>query len=366
MSSINLHTKEINIKVVYYGPGLGGKTTSLQFIHRTLKPEMRGQLVSLATGIDRTLYFDFLPVKLPKVKDFNIKMSIYTVPGQVHYNATRKLVLQGCDGVVFVADSQPARKDANLESVRNLEENLRAQGMDPAETPLIFEYNKRDLPGVMSGQQMAADLNPRGLPHFSTCALTGQGIFEALKTIAKLVLSDLKRKGIYQGSAKSKPKVSETKAAKSPSAFERAPVVNASVERSLVQVIEKQRPEAPAAASAQPARSPVGVLSLQALWPPGAIRDAVMAIEKDFSAGAFKACIQRAAGLFSRVAGKTDAGEENPAEVMLMLGVYGPHYARFRRSLEAVEPGAEDVLFCLFFLADVELRMQAIGLRTES
>ncbi|MBW2278411.1 MAG: gliding motility protein, partial [Deltaproteobacteria bacterium] len=116
MSSINLHTDEISIKVVYYGPGLGGKTTSLQYMHRALKPDSRGQLISLATGIDRTLYFDFLPVKLPKIRGFTVRMSLYTVPGQVHYNATRKLVLQGADGVVFVADSQPARHDANMES----------------------------------------------------------------------------------------------------------------------------------------------------------------------------------------------------------------------------------------------------------
>ncbi len=148
MSSINLHTREITVKVVYYGPGLGGKTSSLQYIHRTLRPELRGQLVSLATSIDRTLYFDFLPVKLPKVKGFTIRMSLYTVPGQVHYNATRKLVLQGTDGVVFVADSQTARHDANIESVKNLDDNLRGHGLNPTTVPMVIQYNKRDLKNI--------------------------------------------------------------------------------------------------------------------------------------------------------------------------------------------------------------------------
>jgi signal recognition particle receptor subunit beta len=196
MSSINLHTREINIKVVYYGPGLGGKTTTLQHIHRTLKPDLRGQLVSLATGIDRTLFFDFLPVKLPKVRDFTIRMSLYTVPGQVHYNATRKLVLQGADGVVFVADSQAARQDANIESIGNLYDNLRAHGMNPDTVPLVLQYNKRDLDGILSVEQLDRDLNRHRLKRFETCALSGQGVFEAMRTITKLVLTDLKRKGI--------------------------------------------------------------------------------------------------------------------------------------------------------------------------
>ena len=129
MSAVNLFTREISIKIVYYGPGLGGKTSSLQYIHRALRSDSRGQLVSLATGVDRTLYFDFLPVKLPKLRGYSIRVQLYTVPGQVHYNSTRKLVLAGSDGVVFVADSQPDREQANVESLANLRENLTEQGM---------------------------------------------------------------------------------------------------------------------------------------------------------------------------------------------------------------------------------------------
>src|SRR4051812_15750735 len=135
MSSVNLYTKEISIKIVYYGPGLGGKTSSLQYIHRALKSDSRGQLVSLATGVDRTLYFDFLPVKLPKLRGYSIRVQLYTVPGQVHYNSTRKLVLAGSDGVVFVADSQRDRETANVESIENLRENLAEQGMKLEHVP---------------------------------------------------------------------------------------------------------------------------------------------------------------------------------------------------------------------------------------
>src|SRR5690349_7038201 len=138
VSSVNLYTKEISLKIVYYGPGLGGKTSSLQYIHRAIKPDARGQLVSLSTGVDRTLYFDFLPVKLPKLRGYTIRVQLYTVPGQVHYNSTRKLVLTGADGVVFVADSQKARREANIESLQNLVENLREQGLVLDKIPHLF------------------------------------------------------------------------------------------------------------------------------------------------------------------------------------------------------------------------------------
>src|SRR5688572_19425582 len=141
LSSVNLHTREIAIKVVYYGPGIGGKTSSLQFIHRALTPDSRGQLVSLATGADRTLYFDFLPIKLPKVRGFSVRVQLYTVPGQVHYNSTRKLVLTGADGVVFVADSQETRLSANQESLADLTDNLRDQGLSIDKVPLVFQWN---------------------------------------------------------------------------------------------------------------------------------------------------------------------------------------------------------------------------------
>ncbi|MBW2702844.1 MAG: hypothetical protein JRF33_18640 [Deltaproteobacteria bacterium] len=353
MSSINLHTREISIKVVYYGPGLCGKTTSLQHIHRTLKPELRGQLVSLATGIDRTLYFDFLPIKLPKVKGFNIRMSLYTVPGQVHYNATRKLVLQGCDGVVFVADSQIPRRGANIESLANLGENLQAQGMNIEQTPLIFQFNKRDLPDLMSIEQMNKELNPRALQNFETCALTGKGIFDSLKTIAKLVLSDLKRKGIYQD-----------KPAPSTPTIESAPVVSPSVESGLVAAIERQKDLVAAKSKAKPEKGATESLSFSKLWPAGEARKQILDMEKSLKRGEYKTSNKLANKILNQCVQGAETNNANPVEMLLMLGVYGPHFSRFRKAVDIADPSREDALFCLFFLADVELRMQAVGLRT--
>ena len=198
MSSVNLYAKEISVKIVYYGPGLGGKTSSLQFIHGTIKPDSRGQLVSLATGVDRTLYFDFLPIKLPKLRGFTVRVQLYTVPGQVHYNSTRKLVITGADGVVFVADSQKARREANVESLANLRENLEEQGVSLEKLPLVLQYNKRDLPEILTLPQLEAELNPRRMPFFETCATSGRGVFEALKSVTTLALSDLRRRGVWR------------------------------------------------------------------------------------------------------------------------------------------------------------------------
>jgi signal recognition particle receptor subunit beta len=201
VSSVNMHTKEICIKVVYYGPGLGGKTSSLQALHRVLRPELRGNLSSLATGEDRTLFFDFLPVTLPKVRDFTIRMMLYTVPGQVHYNATRQLVLQGCDGVIFVADSQTPRRGANIESRLNLEYNLREHGLSLPEHPLVFQHNKRDLADIMPLKTMDEDLNMWGLPSFESCAASGVGVEDALKALTKLMLVSLTGKGVIPSGA---------------------------------------------------------------------------------------------------------------------------------------------------------------------
>src|SRR5262245_49857966 len=205
LSLVNLQAREISIKVVYYGPGLGGKTTSIQYIHRALKPESRGQLVSLATGADRTLYFDFLPVKLPKLRGFNVRVQLYTVPGQVHYNSTRKLVLNGCDGVVFVADSQMDRESANVESLDNLRDNLREQGLALEELPLVFQWTKRDCADVVPVGKLDRALNPRKSPAFETVAMSGRGIFEALKAITTEVLQDLRRKGVWEPQVEAKP-----------------------------------------------------------------------------------------------------------------------------------------------------------------
>jgi signal recognition particle receptor subunit beta len=165
MPVVNPLARELVFKVVYYGPGLGGKTTSLQYIHATAKPEHRGKMVSLATPVDRTLYFDFLPIRVPNVRGMNVKLQLFTVPGQVHYNATRKLVLTGADGVVLVYDSQSARSDANLETLDNLRENLAAHGRQISEMPHVVQYNKRDLFDVLPIDELERQLNrPRSPP----------------------------------------------------------------------------------------------------------------------------------------------------------------------------------------------------------
>jgi mutual gliding-motility protein MglA len=363
MSSINLHTREINIKVVYYGPGLGGKTTSLQHIHRALKPELRGQLVSLATGIDRTLYFDFLPVKLPTVKGFTIRMSLYTVPGQVHYNATRKLVLQGCDGVVFVADSQEARRQANIESLQNLEDNLRGHGMNPESVPTIIQFNKRDIPHVMPVSQMEADLNKRKLRRFDTCALSGLGVFEALRTITKLVLADLKRKGIYQGAKgekAEKPERAERGKEKEP---DRAPVVSPSVEEGLVLSLETPSETEIKLEGEEPAKVPSRGLTFSGLWQSGTAREQILALEGDIERGDNTAAVKRAEGLLREYVGEGEDKDAAAAESLLMIGVHGAHYVRFRNAIAKSDATREDALFCLFFLTDIELRMQSSGMR---
>lgn len=200
MSSVNPITKEILLKVVYYGPGLGGKTTTLQHIHKTTPTERRGKMVSLATPVDRTLYFDFLPVELPKINDYTLRLHIFTVPGQVYFNATRKLVLNGADGVVFVADSQLTRMDANIESLDNLKENLQDHGKVIGTFPVVMQYNKRDLPNITSIDEMQAQLNPNGLPWIATSALTGDGVHKSLALITKNILRDIKnREGLMPG-----------------------------------------------------------------------------------------------------------------------------------------------------------------------
>ncbi|HKO52087.1 MAG TPA: GTPase domain-containing protein [Polyangiaceae bacterium] len=194
MPVVNPLARELVFKVVYYGPGLGGKTTSLQYIHATAKPEHRGKMVSLATPVDRTLYFDFLPIRVPNVRGMNVKLQLFTVPGQVHYNATRKLVLTGADGVVLVYDSQSARSDANLETLDNLRDNLAAHGRQVSEMPHVVQYNKRDLFDVLPIDELERQLNRAGAPSFATTATTGEGVYESLEAITRAVLDDFERR----------------------------------------------------------------------------------------------------------------------------------------------------------------------------
>jgi signal recognition particle receptor subunit beta len=194
MPVVNPLARELVFKVVYYGPGLGGKTTTLQHVHATAKPEHRGKMVSLATPVDRTLYFDFLPIRVPHVRGMGVRLQLFTVPGQVHYNATRKLVLTGVDGIVMVFDSQRAREDANLETLENLKDNLAAHGKSLSEVPHVVQYNKRDLYDVMPIEELERQLNRHGAPSFATVATGGEGVYESLEAITRAVMDDFDRR----------------------------------------------------------------------------------------------------------------------------------------------------------------------------
>lgn len=193
MTFINYASREINCKVVYYGPGLCGKTTNLQHIYDSVAEGARGKLISLATETDRTLFFDFMPLELGTVRGFKTRFHLYTVPGQVFYDASRKLILKGVDGVVFVADSQEERMDANIESLANLEENLAAHGYDLMKMPYVLQLNKRDLPNALPIAELTAELQRNGEPIHEAIAANGAGVFETLKSAAKQVLTELRK-----------------------------------------------------------------------------------------------------------------------------------------------------------------------------
>jgi len=194
MTFINYAAKEINCKIVYYGPGLGGKTTNLQHIYTKTAPDRKGKMISLATETDRTLFFDFLPLDLGSIRGFTTRFHLYTVPGQVFYDASRKLILKGVDGVIFVADSQAERMEANIEAIRNLESNLNDYGFDLKNLPYALQFNKRDIDNVMASDEMYRMLNYKREPTFEAVATDGRGVFETLKSVAKQILIELRKK----------------------------------------------------------------------------------------------------------------------------------------------------------------------------
>lgn len=194
MSFINYSAREISCKIVYYGPGLCGKTTNLQHIYKKISPDSKGKMISLATETERTLFFDFLPLALGEIKGFKVRFHLYTVPGQIFYDASRKLILRGVDGVIFVADSQVERMEANLESMDNLIKNLKEHGFNLEELPYVIQYNKRDLPNAIPAKELNDALNPRKVPAYDAIAPKGEGVFETLKHVAKLVIMELKKK----------------------------------------------------------------------------------------------------------------------------------------------------------------------------
>ena len=191
MSMINYASREINCKIVYYGTGLGGKTTNLEYIYSRVNPDTKGKMISLATETERTLFFDFLPIDLGEVRGFKTRFHLYTVPGQVYYNASRRLILKGVDGLVFVADSQATRAEANIESMHNLYDNLSTYGYDLQTIPFAIQYNKRDMPNILPVEELRAQINPMGIPDFEGVAIEGKGVFETLSCVSKLVVKEL-------------------------------------------------------------------------------------------------------------------------------------------------------------------------------
>jgi len=194
MSFINYSSREIILKIVFYGPGLSGKTTNIKFIYAATNPDARGKLISLETKAERTLFFDFLPLSLPAIRGFKTRLHLYTVPGQLFYSASRKLIMKGADGVIFVSDSQQERFEANLIAMDDLQENLQAYGYDIEKIPFVIQYNKRDLPNVTPVEELRKALNPWGVPDFeaSAAAEGGPGVFDTLKSVVKMIIRDLR------------------------------------------------------------------------------------------------------------------------------------------------------------------------------
>lgn len=249
MVSINYSAREVCCKIVYYGPGLSGKTTNLQYVHTKVPSTTRGDLISLATEADRTLYFDFLPINIGTINGFQAKFQLYTVPGQVYYNATRKLVLRGVDGVVFVADSQPDKMDENIEALANLIDNLKEYGYDVSELPLVIQYNKRDLPNIMTTEEMDQKLNTNNFPTFEASATVGTGVFDTLKLIIKLVLEKAKNSQVTSKSSNT--------------------AVEAPVAPQAPAASEPAAPEPPAQVAVPPAGQPDGPLAEPSAQPLG-------------------------------------------------------------------------------------------------
>ncbi len=387
MSSVNLLAREVAAKIVFYGPGLSGKTTTLRKIYETVRPAHRGEMMSIATEGDRTLFFDFLPVKVERVNDCTVRLALYTVPGQVFYNATRKLVLQGADGVVFVADSQPEAMDSNRESLQNLEENLLEQGIRLDRFPLVMQWNKRDLDKALPVEQLRAALNARGAPEFETAATSGQGVLDTLKTITRLVIKDLRAKRIVPAPRPTPPpatpgagleaqlsqhlptRPSQSMPAVYPPAMtprQHPSTITPTVTASAVAMAPRMEP-----AAAPPAPSPMTVpVSAQAgqrtLGPasalaPGDLFDHARAAEAAFASAHYGTCVTACMDAVRRAL--AFAGEGSMAQQGFLLRVDGADLLRLQGlSNKADTLRVDDAAFALYFLMQVFTRLNDAGL----
>jgi signal recognition particle receptor subunit beta len=375
VSVINPLARELSAKIVYYGAGLSGKTTTLQAIHAAVRPERRGELVSLATETDRTIFFDFLPLQVQRVHGLGVRFQLYTVPGQVFYGATRRLVLNGADGVVFVADSQPNCKDSNLESFESLRENMAELGTDVEDFPLVFQYNKRDLPNALPTAELSAALNRFGAPEFGTCATIGEGILPVLRAITKLVIRSLTeqqpavRRQIVDGD-EHEPREPEGIAR---SVYE--------ISRKLSDRAEAQRQTpvsdvAPAPAPVPPpplgegaheskARPPVDRLSFSPLWP-AERESAVRAIEDAIAKGDYAEAVRASTALLAETTESLPGphGGAAPGIKATLLGLDGGLYLRVCRlaTMPREALTVADALLALHVLVSARLKVQTLGL----
>ncbi|MBK7864811.1 MAG: GTP-binding protein [Archangiaceae bacterium] len=377
MSTVNVMAREIAAKVVFYGPGLSGKTTTLKKIYDSVKPAHRGELMSLPTEADRTLFFDFLPVKVERVGEYSVRLALYTVPGQVFYNATRKLVLQGADGVVFVADSQEAAEDSNRESMVNLEENLAEQGIRIEKFPLVIQYNKRDLPGATPVDRLRTLLNARGVPEFETCATSGQGVLDTLKAVMRLVIRDLRQKRVVppvRGAEEQTPDL-EGQLRQHLPASERAAQVPpppgrgaaaappmATPARGVAAL--KTGPGLPQATAPRPPavdEPPKRVMGAAAALAPGALIDQARVADSAFAAGDYDACVRTCQEAVRRAlayaGARNDAGSQG-----LLLRVDGPDLLRLELLSTHSHHRIDDAAFALYVLMQTFIRLTAAGL----
>jgi signal recognition particle receptor subunit beta len=391
MPVVNPLARELVFKIVYYGPGLGGKTTTLQHIHNTAKPEHRGKMVSLATPVDRTLYFDFLPIRVPHVRGMGVRLQLFTVPGQVHYNATRKLVLTGADGVVLVYDSQTVRADANLETLENLRENLHAHGRTLPEVPHVVQYNKRDLADIVPIEELERQLNRSGVPSFATTAVSGEGVYEALEAITRSVLEDFERRvptlkgnegarlevpegGLVEALRRAEDQAQDPNAViaakaafRHPSGLLRLSELPADdpgevAARAVSSDSELPSPPPRLPPMSEPAPAPrramtppplappdaepeLPAFSFDALWPV-AERSLVRELEASLSSGQFSRAVGLSEQLVSRalagaaaLLGNTADAPRDPLAIVLLLGIDGRRYLEFRALVRDVRAG---------------------------
>ncbi|CAN5660682.1 hypothetical protein BH09MYX1_BH09MYX1_46800 [soil metagenome] len=410
MAALNPLTRELVFKIVFYGPGLGGKTTTLQTIHARTKPEFRGKMVSLATPTDRTLYFDFLPLRLPKVRTMSVRLQLFTVPGQVYFTATRKLVLTGADGIVFVADSQNARMDANQEALDDLNGNLAEHSRSLSQTPHAFQWNKRDLADVAAEEELDRRFNLFAAPATATVATSGAGVFDALDKITQLVLESYKSQmprggsampyldaedsgleGAVRGLAESpipRPNPARSPAPTPPSggplsaprAFAAPPPVVPAVPVAPAQAdrapdgsdAPRSERESTTARSSSISTADLGArgFTFAPLWPEPERTDA-RSLEAELVRGNYGPAILRAELLVARslaaaasLAGGAAEAPRDPALVLSLLGVPGPSYLRFRqlvRSARALVPmNEEDALRAYHFALDVRRARVAV------